>query len=108
LSFDGVYHKRREGVGHMKLGCDRSIRDDRQFAEDRNNGGRFQGIIVYLGIVLRCYQGFGNAVGRVRGRPRGTAGSNTTWTEFPGDGWFFDDTLLGDSWRSTFLKTIAA
>jgi hypothetical protein len=67
----------------MRLGCDRSIRDDRQFAEDRNNGGRFQGIIVYLGIVLRCYQGFGNAVGRVTGRPRGTAGSNTTWTEFP-------------------------
>ncbi len=24
------------------------------------------------------------------------------------DGWFFDDTLLGDSWRSTFLKAIAA
>ena len=63
----------------MKLGCDRSIRDDRQFAEDRNNGGRFQGIIA----TWVLYQGFGNAVGRVRGRPRGTAGSNTTWTEFP-------------------------
>ena len=69
MLFDGVYHKWREGVENMKLGCDRSIRDDRQFAEDWNNGRGFQGIIVYLGIVLHCYQRFGNAVGRVRGRP---------------------------------------